>query len=374
MTNRIGIDFGTTYSTMCAMDGNGKPVVLKDGDGNEKIPSLVFWGPDGQVLVGQAAAYEFENVSGIEDEEKRFDAMGRFVRSVKRDFLPDRAIALPDGRTVTPLDCVAEILRYMKAEAEGTWFHGGVPSAVLTHPATFTEAQKSLLREAAGKAGFTDVELLPEPVAAAVGYAATGAELGEGVLVYDLGGGTFDLAYLRRDAGGGFHFPVPPMGDARCGGDDLDQAIYDHAEAELMERSGKRFADSTDEVSLPFLFNCRAAKEKLSRVGSATLRYVKPEEGLAYRSELRREEFERLAQPLLGRTFSMTGRMLDQLGSRGLDVDTVLLIGGSSQIPLVSSSLQDLLGIKPLETMHAETAVAMGAAAWPRLKEASKNM
>ena len=373
MTNRIGIDFGTTYSTMCAMDGNGKPVVLKDGDGNEKIPSLVFWGPDGQVLVGQAAAYEFENVSGIEDEEKRFDAMGRFVRSVKRDFLPDRAIALPDGRTVTPLDCVAEILRYMRKEAKETWFHGPVPSAVLTHPATFTEAQKSLLKEAAGKAGFTDVELLPEPVAAAVGYAATGAELGEGVLVYDLGGGTFDLAYLRRDAGGGFHFPVPPMGDARCGGDDLDRAIYDRAEAD-MERNGKRFADSPDEVSLPFLFNCRAAKEKLSRVTSTRLSYVDYGRGISYRSELTREEFERLAQPLLGRTFSMTGRMLDQLGSRGLDVDTVLLIGGSSQIPLVSSSLQDLLGIKPLETMHAETAVAMGAAAWPRLKEASKNM
>ena len=162
---KLGIDFGTSFSTMCVLKEDGKPHVLRDADGNEKIPSVVYWGDDG-VKVGQAASDILGDVPSMDDDEK-VETLGRLVKSVKRELLPRHTIALPDGSVITPVEVVAEILKYLKRNAEDLYFHAKVSDVSLTHPATFTEAQKKLLTNAAKQAGFSDVRLMAEPIAAA---------------------------------------------------------------------------------------------------------------------------------------------------------------------------------------------------------------
>lgn len=356
---KFGIDFGTSFSTMCTLDSNGKPLVLRDEVGLDKIPSVVYWGKDG-VKVGQAAAEILGDTAGMAEDEK-IETLGRIVKSVKRELEPGRTITLPDGKQITPVDVVSEILGYLKRNAEELHFHTTVKEVSLTHPATFTEAQKELLTNAAKKAGFSSVRLMPEPIAAALGYVASGADVGNGVIVFDFGGGTFDLAYLQKDADGNYHFPIQPLGDAMCGGDDFDQCIYDWAETQIKEKYGCAIADGFD-VDLSFLMLCRRAKERLSRSDEAPMRYFIENIGRIHASTIKKINFEEMIKSRVDRTISLVGRMMNTLEGRNLPVETVLLVGGSTRIPLVAAKLKEMLPEKaPMRTTDTDTAVVMGS-------------
>ncbi len=356
---KFGIDFGTSFSTMCALDSDGRPLVLRDEVGLDKIPSVVYWGTDG-VKVGQAAAEILGDTAGMAEDEK-IETLGRIVKSVKRELEPGRTITLPDGKQITPVDVVSEILGYLKRNAEELHFHTAVKEVSLTHPATFTEAQKELLTEAAKKAGFSSVRLMPEPIAAALGYVASGADVGNGIIVFDFGGGTFDLAYLQKDTDGNYRFPIQPLGDATCGGDDFDQCIYDWAESQIKEKYGCAIAEGFD-VDLSFLMLCRRAKERLSRSNDAPMRYFIETVGRFHADSINKINFEEMIKSRVDRTISLVGRMMNTLEGRDLAVDTVLLVGGSTRIPLVAARLKEMLPAQtPIRTTDTDTAVVKGS-------------
>lgn len=362
---KFGIDFGTSFSTMCALRSDGRPEVLRDGNGDEKIPSVVYWGKDG-VKVGRAAVGMLEDAQCMPEEEKH-ETLGRLVKGVKRNLKPGYSIALPDGKVVTPVDVVAEILSYLKKEAEERHFGETVTEVALTHPATFTEVQKRLLKDAAKKAGFKNIALRSEPEAAALGYASICEKkdrLGGGILVFDFGGGTFDLAYLRREKNGTLHFPVQPVGSSQCGGDDIDQIVYNWAEKKLGKEKGRSFGDGFNS-DLIFLAHCCRAKEKLSVNSKASLQ----EFNTGFSAVLTRDEFNELIMSKLDVAMSLVKSMVTDLNHRNLSIDGVLLIGGSTRIPLVVERLKEVLpDVKHIHTTKTDTAVVCGSV-WERTKK-----
>ena len=366
---KFGIDFGTSFSTMCALRSDGRPEVLRDGNGDEKIPSVVYWGKDG-VKVGRAAVGMLEDAQCMPEEEKH-ETLGRLVKGVKRNLKPGYSIALPDGKVVTPVDVVAEILSYLKKEAEERHFGETVTEVALTHPATFTEVQKRLLKDAAKKAGFKNIALRSEPEAAALGYASICEKkdrLGGGILVFDFGGGTFDLAYLRREKNGTLHFPVQPVGSSQCGGDDIDQIVYNWAEKKLGKEKGRSFGDGFNS-DLIFLAHCCRAKEKLSVNSKASLQ----EFNTGFSAVLTRDEFNELIMSKLDVAISLVKSMVTDLNHRNLSIDGVLLIGGSTRIPLVVERLKEVLpDVKHIHTTKTDTAVVCGSVCDEKFKTAKR--
>ena len=261
----LGVDFGTTNSTMARFDRRrARAEVLRDAEGQDKTPSVVFFGEE-ETLVGTPA----ENLlvyagSGGEVAE-------RLVQSIKRELHSPVRIALPDGRAVAPVEVAAEILRKLRrdaAQADG----GGEPErVVLTQPAVYESAQSKALLEAATLAGFSEVELVEEPVAAALAFEHAGGQVGRGVLVYDFGGGTFDAAFVvREEAEDRFYLALEPAGDPHLGGDDLDGLLYEHFDAEARQKLGRPIGLSEGAVDHQFLRQCRRRKENLSKSRQAT--------------------------------------------------------------------------------------------------------
>lgn len=348
----IGIDFGTTRSTMAWFNpDSGQAEVIRNAEGRDETPSVVYFG-HGERLVGEPAE------TMLEDPEKR----RMVVRSVKRDLVNQPSLALASGR-VKAIDVAASILGKLRRDAEELHFHRPVQRAVLTYPAAFDEMQLDKIREAAGLAGFTEVVMVPEPVAAALAYAQSGLALGRHVLVYDLGGGTFDLALLTREPNGTFRVALPPKGLARCGGDDFDRAVYDHCD-EVATATLGRGITVTAETDLFFLRQCRRRKETLSaaeRCGfNAYLAGTDAPVQFSY--ELDRETFERLIGPTVEATVRLTGTLVQEARGAGYAVETVALIGGSSRIPLAQRRLQETLPVAPEKWQKQDVAVALGAA------------
>ncbi len=184
----IGIDFGTTNSSMAWFDPRTKRAEVIKSQGEDKTPSMVFFGED-ETLVGKPADELVEDVSN--DSSRRAEVFRRTITSIKRNLIAPPRIALPDGRYVRPVDVVAEILKNLKREAQEGHFHEKVRRAVVTCPAEFNAIQRRKIEEGGRLAGFEEVALLEEPAAAALAYARAGLDVGKHVLVYDLGGGTF---------------------------------------------------------------------------------------------------------------------------------------------------------------------------------------
>ena len=361
MKNTISIDFGTSNSTVCWINPRtGMPEVIKDRNGSEKIPSVVYWGAGNEVLVGEAALARLGDAQ--HDEADSLDAMQRIVKSVKRDLRHNRPRVLPDGRLLKPVDTVAMILGHLKHLAENAAFHEAVDTVVLTHPVKMTQREKELLDEAARKAGFQTILFKEEPVAAAHGYLAHGAKVGAGILVFDLGGGTLDLAFLQRDADGSYRMPVECMGDADCGGDDYDQIVYDHWEGQFQAQHGRGFAARSGEINPYVLLECRKAKEKLTDMQTARLSFLFRKDGHHEQAlfALTRKEFEVLSGAYVQKAVEHTRKMLKRIDESGHRVDTVLLIGGATRMPLLREELKAVLPVALTETMYADVAVALG--------------
>ena len=234
MAGFLGIDFGTTNSSMARFAADvGRAVVVCNSEGNEKTPSIVYFGKT-ETVAGDAA------VNVLADSGGDPDTASRAIRSVKRNLVSPPRIAVPGGRTVRPTDVAAQILAKLRRDAGEA--DGGREStrAVITCPAVFDSPQQQAIVDAAQLSGFTEVELVEEPVAAALAFQHAGGAIGKGVLVYDFGGGTFDAAFVVREEGEKqFHLALEPDGDRHCGGDDIDQALYDYFDRQARDRLGR---------------------------------------------------------------------------------------------------------------------------------------
>jgi uncharacterized RDD family membrane protein YckC len=348
----IGIDFGTSRSSMSWYNPDtGRAETVRNAEGKDETPSAVYFGA-GEILVGGPA----EDM--LEDPEKR-----KFVvRSIKRDMVNSPRLALP-GRRVTAIEVAAKILGKLRRDAEELHFHRPVRHAVITVPAAFDELQLDKIREAAQQAGFEEVALLAEPVAAALAYAQAGLRVGNHVLVYDLGGGTFDLALLAREDDGTFRVALEPKGLARCGGDDFDRALYDHCD-EVAEATLGRGITLSGELEPNFLRQCRQRKETLTSAERAGFNaYLQAEDGsVQFTHMVDRATFEGLIGPSIEATVRLTRTLIDEATKASLAPDTVVLIGGSSRIPLAVRRLQEELPVQPQKWQRQDVAVALGAA------------
>lgn len=362
----IGIDFGTANSSAARYDArSGSAEIILNAEGQVKTPSLVHFGED-EILVGEPVENLLRDIST--DRARREEVFQRTITSIKRNLLSPPRIALPGGHYIRPVDVVAEILKKLKRDAEEGHFHEDIGRAVITCPAEFNVLQRQKIEEAGHTAGFREVVLLEEPVAGALAYAHEGIDVGEHVLVYDLGGGTFDLAVLDNEDES-FHVAMEPKGMERCGGDDFDLALYHHCDEIARENLGRPIS-LTGTVDLSFLRVCRRGKESLTYQKRGRLSdYLSSENGpVRFEHEVDRPTFEELIGEYVETTTRLTKEILKQSSTRGHEVDTVVLVGGSTRVPLVMRTLKETLPVSPLGFDRKDVAVALGAAHYTNIR------
>ncbi len=342
----LGIDLGTTF-TAAAVWRDGRADIVPLGNHAATIPTMVFLREDEGVLIGDAA------------ERRGLQEPARLAREFKRRFGDATPIML--DRTPFSADrLMALMLRQIVADVSQR--QGGAPDAVaITHPANWGQYKVDLLRQATQIAGIDNARLVSEPVAAAAQYASTErVDTGEVVAVYDLGGGTFDAAVLRKTATG-FDVLGTPQGIERLGGIDFDEAVFAHVRRIVGEAlGGVDTASGPGRSALARLRQeCVTAKESLSSDSDATVAVLLP--NLQTEVRITRVEFEDMIRPILRETVDTLKRVISSAGIADTDVKAILIAGGSSRIPLVSELLKAELNRPVVTDAHPKHAVAMGA-------------
>src|SRR5215212_7046149 len=362
----ISIDFGTTNSSTAWYDPRTQSAeIILNAEGQAKTPSVVHFG-ETETLVGEPVDNLLQDVTT--DRARRGEIFQRTITSVKRNLLSPPRIALPGGRYVRPVDVAAEILKKLKHDAEEGHFHEKIGRAVITCPAEFNVLQRQKIEEAGKLAGFDEVVLLEEPVAGALVYARAGLDVGEHVLVYDLGGGTFDLAVLDNEEES-FHVAMEPRGMERCGGDDFDLALYHHCDEVARENLGRPIS-LTNTVDLSFLRACRRRKESLTYQERGRFNnYLSSDNGpVLFEHEVDRQTFEKLIKEYVETTTRLTEEIIKQANATAHEVDTVVLVGGSTRVPLVVKTLEETLPVSPLGFAKKDVAIALGAAHYANIR------
>ena len=365
MTEIVGIDLGTTNSLVAAMR-DGRPRVLAPPEERALVPSVVSFRPD-RVLVGdRAQADRVSNSRHTVFSIKRF--MGRGYRDIEDDLrhMPfevdpahqEVAHVRARGRSYSPPEISALILRELKARAERA-LGRPVTRAVVTVPAYVNDAQRQATKDAGRLAGLDVLRIVNEPTAASLAYGLHDRDRGV-IAVYDLGGGTFDISILRvKD---GIFEVLATGGDTRLGGDDFDRALADWARARAREEAGLDLGASPERVG-ELTVLCEAAKRGLSERASALFALeIGGPEPLSWRREITRAEFEEIIRPIAARTLPPCRRALEDAGLRAQDVDEVVLVGGSTRIPLVRRMVRELFGQEPRCEINPDEVVALGAA------------
>ncbi len=363
MSRIIGIDLGTTNSLVAYVDDEtGFPRVIPDAEGRTLLPSVVSFTPGG-IVVGEAAKRQLVRHPGSTVYSvKRF--MGRGYEDVKDElcYFPFRicqgegVVRLAVGdREVTPPEVSAIILRSLRERAEA-YFGEVLDKAVITVPAYFNDSQRQATRDAGRIAGLDVVRIVNEPTAASLAYGLQ--KLHEGVIaVYDLGGGTFDISILRtRD---GIFEVLATNGNTHLGGDDFDRAVVLSLLDDIRERHGVYLgqdAEAMQELRLA----AEAAKIRLS--GAERTQLTIPFEAFTYHREIARADLERLIGPLVERTLGPCRAALADAGLTAADIDHVVLVGGSTRVPLVRRRVQALFGKSPHSQLNPDEVVALGAA------------
>ena len=347
MTKAVGIDLGTTNSVVAAID-EGQPWVIPDESGELILPSCVGLSESGKLLVGWAALRQYAA------------APERTVKSIKRQMGADHQTALGE-RAYRPQEISAIILRTLKQRAEAA-LGEAVDQAVITVPAYFTDAQRQATKEAGEIAGFEVLQILNEPTAAALTYDFRTEET-EKVLVYDLGGGTFDVSIVEIT--GDVTEVLASHGNNRLGGDDFDRRLQRHLLDVFRQTHGVAAPDDeTTQVRL--LRAAEQAKIALSEHTFTTVREPflasQGKTALHLEVELSRQTFEELLEPMLKETLEAIDRALADAEMKASDLDRVILVGGSTRIPLVREKVQAHLGQVPIDSIQPDLCVALGAA------------
>jgi len=370
MSRIIGIDLGTTNSLVaCVDEKTGLPRVIPDEDGKALLPSIVSYTPDG-IVVGDAARRQLvRRPTTTIYSVKRF--MGRGYDDVKDElkYFPftvvptENVVSIRVGeRTVTPPEVSALVLKALKERAE-RHFGEAVEKAVVTVPAYFNDSQRQATRDAGRIAGLDVIRIVNEPTAASLAYGLDRVKEGV-VAVYDLGGGTFDISILRvKD---GIFEVLATHGDTHLGGDDFDRVILlwlmediqacHHAE---LRRDGVDLAHD-HEVMQELRLAAEAAKVRLSSADRTAL--TVPFAGFTYHKEIARADLERLIEPLVTKTLGPCRMALADAGLRPSQVDEIVLVGGSTRVPLVRRRVQELFGKTPHSQINPDEVVALGAA------------
>ena len=358
----IGIDLGTTHSLVATVQ-SGLPRVLPDAAGSVLLPSVVRYHADGQVTVGETArAAATTDPLNTLASVKRFMGRGAEAAHQLGSQLPYDLVVHDNGvpyfRTVagerSPVEASAEILKALKARAEDT-LGGELTGAVITVPAYFDEAQRQATKDAATLAGLKVLRLLNEPTAAAVAYGLDKAT--EGVhAIYDLGGGTFDISILRLHQG--VFEVLATGGDSALGGDDFDHAVATW----IMRQAG--ITDPDAEAQRRLQTTARKVKEALSSRESVNLALAAGTGGAPadWSATFTREHFEALIAPLVDNTLKACRRALRDAGLKPADLAEVVLVGGSTRVPLVRRRVAEFFGKPALDHLDPDQVVAIGAA------------
>jgi molecular chaperone DnaK len=343
----LGIDLGTTNSAFAVMEG-GDPEIIVNGEGDRTTPSVVAF-TDEERLVGRPAKNQ-----AIQNPE-------RTISSIKRHMGEEDYSVEVDGEDYTPEEISAMILQKIKRDAE-EYLGDEVEKAVITVPAYFSDRQRQATKDAGEIAGFEVERIVNEPTAASMAYGLDD-DSDQTVLVYDLGGGTFDVSIL--DLGGGVYEVVATNGDNELGGDDWDQAIIDHLAEEFEAEHGVDLRE--DRQALQRLKDAaEEAKIELSSRKETTINLpfiAATDSGpLNLETKLTRAKFESLTSDLVDRTVEPTEQALEDAGYSKDDIDEVILVGGSTRMPQVQEQVEALTGQEPKKNVNPDEVVALGAA------------
>ncbi|MFD2092955.1 molecular chaperone DnaK [Blastococcus deserti] len=350
MARAVGIDLGTTNSVVTVLEG-GEPTVIANSEGSRTTPSVVAFAKNGEVLVGQSA--KNQAVTNVD----------RTIRSVKRHMGTDWKSPEIDGKRYTPQEISARILQKLKRDAE-TYLGEPVTDAVITVPAYFEDAQRQATKEAGEIAGLNVLRIVNEPTAAALAYGLDKGETEQTILVFDLGGGTFDVSLL--EIGDGVIEVKATAGDNHLGGDDWDQKVVDHLVKTFNASNGIDL--SKDKLAMQRLREA-AEKAKIELSGAQSTNINLPyitagaEGPLHLDVTITRAEFQRMTQDLLDRTRAPFNQAIRDAGISVNQIDHVVLVGGSTRMPAVTDLVRELTGGKePNKGVNPDEVVAIGAA------------
>ncbi len=348
MSKIIGIDLGTTNSAVSVMEG-GDAIIIPNIEGNRTTPSVVAFTKDGERLVGETA------------KRQAITNPDRTIQSIKREMGHDYTVDI-DGKKYTPQEISAMILQKLKSDAE-SYLGETITDAVITVPAYFTDAQRQATKDAGRIAGLNVKRIVNEPTAAALAYGEDKSKGFETVMVYDLGGGTFDVSILELSDG---VFEVhATRGNNRLGGDDFDQRVIDYIAEEFKKEHGVDLR--ADKMSLQRLKEAaEKAKKELSSTMSTNINlpFITANQSgpLHLNMDLTRAKFEELISDLVKKT---EGPVLDAMKDAGLtkdQIDKVLLVGGSTRVPAVQECIKRLVGKEPQKDINPDECVSLGAA------------
>ncbi len=347
MAKIIGIDLGTTNSCVAVVEG-GNATVITNAEGGRTTPSVVGFTKTGERLVGQVA------------KNQAVTNAGRTVASIKRHMGSDYKVDI-DGKKYTPQEVSAMILQKLKADAEA-YLHDTVTEAVITVPAYFTDAQRQATKDAGQIAGLTVKRIINEPTAAALSYGIDKEE-DQTIMVYDLGGGTFDVSIIEM--GDGVTEVLATAGNNRLGGDDFDQRIINWMIDEFKKSDGIDL--SGDKLAMQRLKDeAEKAKITLSATPSASISipYITADAtGPKHLSmELSQAKFNELTSDLVQSTMGPVKQALSDAGLKPSDIKKVLMVGGSSRIPAVQEAVKSFMGMDPFKGINPDECVALGAA------------
>ena len=347
MSKVIGIDLGTTNSCVAVIEG-GEPVVIPNAEGARTTPSVVAFGKNGERMVGQVAKRQ-----AITNPE-------RTVSSIKRQMGSDYHVTI-DGKKYSPQEISAMILQKLKADAE-SYIGSPVTEAVITVPAYFTDSQRQATKDAGKIAGLDVKRIINEPTAAALAYGID-KEQDQKVMVYDLGGGTFDVSIIEM--GDGVQEVLATAGNNRLGGDDFDQRIINWILDEFKKSDGIDL--SGDKMAMQRLKEAaEKAKIELSGVTNSTisLPFITADANGPKHLELTltRAKFNELTADLVEATMGPVRQALSDAGIQASALDKVLMVGGSSRIPAVQEAIKSFTGKEPFKGINPDECVAVGAA------------
>ena len=347
MSKIIGIDLGTTNSCVAVMEG-GEPVVITNAEGNRTTPSVVAFSKTGERMVGQVAKRQ-----AVTNNE-------RTISSIKRHMGTDYKVDI-DGKKYTPQEISAMILQKLKADAEA-YLGGPVNEAVITVPAYFNDAQRQATKDAGKIAGLEVKRIINEPTAAALAYGVD-KEAEQKIMVYDLGGGTFDVSIL--DIGDGVIEVLATAGNTHLGGDDFDECIIKYLVSEFKKSEGIDL--SNDKVAMQRLKEAaEKAKIELSGVTSSNINlpYITADATGPKHLDvtLTRAKFNELTAHLVDATMEPVRQAMSDAGLTAGDISKVLLVGGSTRIPAVQEAVKKMTGKEGFKGINPDECVAVGAA------------